>query len=84
MRLKGEKVQQVTLNVDDEIKALGDALATLISDIKAKKSVAQIASDLLPGLMAAVSGYQNIGGDLKKVDDQTFLVHALSKALQGQ
>lgn len=74
---------QVQLQVDDEVKAAGDALKQLIVDIKAKKSVAQIAADVLPNLLAAAGGFQNLGADLKKADNEAYLAKCLSEALQG-
>ncbi len=75
-------MQIIQLNVDDEVKSLGDALTSLISDIKAKKSVGVIAADALPSLISAVGGYANMGADLKKVDNQTYLLRALGLALE--
>ncbi len=76
-------MQLVELNVDDEVKALGDALKVLVSDIKDKKSIAQIAADALPGLLAGVAGFAALGGDLKKVDNQAYLLKCLGDALEA-
>ena len=75
-------MQQVELQVADEIKALGDAISGIIVDIKAKKSIAQIASDALPGLLQAVGGMQSLGADVKLVDNQVYLVRCLAQALE--
>lgn len=75
-------MQQVPLSVDDEIKSLGDALGILVADIKAKKSITQIAADSLPGLLSAVGGYQAAAVDIKKVDNQVYLLRALAQALE--
>lgn len=76
--------QAVSISVDDEIKALGDALGVLVADIKAKKATAQIVSDALPGLLVAVGGFQNMAADFKKPENQVYLVLALAKALEPQ
>lgn len=75
-------MQTVQLSVDDEVKAAGDALKVLIIDIKAKKPIAQIAADALPGLLAAAGGFQNLGADIKKPDNEAYLAKCLSEALQ--
>lgn len=75
-------MQAVQLNVSDEMKALGDALGQLIGDIKAKKSVAQIAADVLPGLLVAVGGMSAMGADIKLVDNQVFLLKSIVGALE--
>lgn len=77
-------MQVVQLNVADEVKALGDALAIIVLDVKAKKGVAQIATDALPGLLAAIGGMANIGADIKLVDNQVYLIKALAQALEPQ
>lgn len=76
-------MQPVQLNVDDEVKALGDSLKVLVSDIKAKKSIAVIAADALPGLFAAVGGFQAMGADVKKVDNQVYLAKCIAEALEA-
>lgn len=77
-------MQQVILNVDSEFKAAGDLIYTLIKDIKAGKNVAEIAADVLPTLMIAVSGYSAFAADVKKVDNQVYLVKALADALEAK
>jgi len=37
----------------------------LIQDFKAKKDIAAIAAENLPGLMAAVTGYESLGDEMK-------------------
>lgn len=75
-------MQQVTLNVSDEYKALGDALNGLISDIKAKKTAVQDLQDLLAPLLGAVAGLQNLGADVKLVDNQVYLIRSIASALE--
>lgn len=76
-------MQNVQLNVDDEVKAAGDMIKTLILDIKAKKSITAIAGDALPGLIAAVGGYASFAGDVKKSDNQVYLAKCLAEALES-
>lgn len=75
-------MQQVQLQVADEVKAVADAMALLITDIKAKKSATQILTDTLPGIMTAVEGLGAMSADLKKVDDQVYLIKSLLGALE--
>lgn len=75
-------MQSVPLSVDDEVKSLGDALSMLVSDIKAKKGTAAIIGDALPLLMSAVAGYAAIGADIKKLDNQVYLLKCLAGALE--
>jgi hypothetical protein len=75
-------VQNKTLNVDDEYAALGDGIHDLIAGIKGKKPVTEIVSDVLPDLVAAVGGLANLGKDIKKVDNQVYLVKCIADALE--
>lgn len=75
-------MQQVQLQVDDEMKAAGDALGLLIADIKAGKTVAQIAADVLPGLVSAVGGYASMATDIKKPDNQLYLLRGILAAVE--
>lgn len=75
-------MQSVTLNVDDEMKAAGDAIAMIIADVKSGKGAAAIATDALPLLISAVSGYSNMGKDILKVDNQVYLVRAIAMGLE--
>lgn len=76
-------MQTVTQQVNDEVKALGDALAALASGIKTKQPVMDIVSKVLPLLLPAAAGFQSLGTDLQAVDNQIYLVYALAKALEG-
>lgn len=70
------------IQVADEVAAIGDAVKALVLDIKAKKEVAVIVADVLPKLMTAVSAFQALGADLKKVDNQVYLVKCLAEAFE--
>lgn len=72
----------VTLNVDDEFAALGDAIGVLIADIKAGKSALVDLEDAIAKLVPAVGAFQNIAVDVKKVDNQVYLVKAIADALE--
>lgn len=76
-------MKTVELQVDDEFAAAGDAISSIIADIKAKKSVAEIAADALPQLIAAVGGYSKFADDIKKVDNQLYLVKAIAGPLEA-
>lgn len=75
-------MQQVTIMVDDEFKAAGDAIGALITDIKAGKSVEQISADVLPSLLPAISSYANFASDVKKPWNQAYLVEKIAEALE--
>jgi len=55
---------QVMMEVPKESKEVVDLMAALVKDLKAKKSLAEIASDLLPKLMVAVDGFSAIGEEV--------------------
>lgn len=74
--------QQVILNVDDEVKVLGDVVAMLISDVKAGKTVLQDFEDAIGQLVVSVSAFANINVDLKKVDNQAYLLKSLADSLE--
>lgn len=77
-------MQPVQLQVADEMKAAGDAIQALIADIVAKKSVAQIATDVLPLLVSAVGGYASIGADIQLADNEAYLVRAIKLGINGK
>jgi len=74
-------MQQVTLNVADEVKALGDAIGVEVADIKAKKGVAVYVSDLMPALVSLAGSYQALPADIKQPDDIAYLVKCISAAV---
>jgi hypothetical protein len=75
-------MQTVQLQVDDEIKAVADAIGGLISDIKAGKTVVQDLTDALMALVPAVSALQALPADIKKVDNQVYILKSLGDALE--
>ncbi len=74
-------MKTVTLNVDDEIAALGDLVVLEIADIKAKKGVATYLTDAIPAVITMAGNYQKIGADLKSPDDIAYLVKCIAGAL---
>ncbi len=75
-------MQTVPLSVDDEMKAVGDAFKVLIVDIMAKKGIATITTDALPLLLSAIGGLQSMGVDIRKVDNQVYLLRCIAEALE--
>lgn len=53
-------LQTVSVEVDKDTYEVGQLLAGLIQDLKAKKSLAEIGSTRLPALMTAIDGIQNV------------------------
>jgi hypothetical protein len=74
--------QQVILNVDDEVKVLGDVIGGLIADVQAGKTVLQDFENAIGKLVVSVSEFSNLGADLKKVDNQAYLLKCLADALE--
>lgn len=70
-----------TLNVSPEVQALGQALATAISDIKAKKGAMPTVEDVGAQLLPALAGMANVAVDIKTPDNIAFLVYQLASAL---
>ena len=54
----------VTMEVPKESKEVVDLLAALVKDLKAKKSIAEIGTDVLPKLLVAVEGITAIGEEV--------------------
>lgn len=72
----------VEMKVDDEFVAAGDAIGGLIGDISAKKSWTEVTANALPRLMSAVSGYAAFATDIKKVDNQMYLLRQILLAVE--
>lgn len=56
---------KVEIEVPKEMLDVKTFLVELVADIKAKKSVASIAAENLPNLMAAVDGFNKLGEEAK-------------------
>lgn len=69
----------VTVQVPKEAKEVADLLVVLAMDIKAKKSVAEIAGDALPKALAAAEGISALGEEIKAPE-----MAALAGLLAGQ
>lgn len=76
-------MKQVTLNVDDEFVALGDAVKGLIADIKDGKTALQDATDAFQTLVGAVTSFSNVAVDSKKVDNQVYLGKSILDAVEA-
>lgn len=59
------ETSKVELTVGKDSKEIVDAIFELIKDIKEKKDVASIAAENLPGLMSAITGYENLDDEMK-------------------
>lgn len=74
-------MKTITLQVDDEVAALGDLVVQEIADIKAKKGIAVELTDAIPAAISLAGSYQKLGADLKNPDDIAYLVKCLAGAL---
>jgi len=75
---------QVTREIPKESKEVVDAITALIADIKAKKSIAEISGDMLPKVVAAVDGFDQLDDEVKsdkKPELSGYLVEQTMKAL---
>lgn len=77
-------MKSVTLQVDDEIAALGDAVIQEVADIKAAKGVAVYAADLIPLAVSLSANYSKLGADVKNPDDLAYLVKCIATAFIPQ
>lgn len=75
-------MSSLTLNPDPEYKAIGDAIAGLISDIKAGKSALIDAEDAFQALVGSVASLANVAADAKKVDNQVYLLKAILESFE--
>lgn len=67
-------MQSVTLQVADEVAAVGTALAALGAQIKAKGTVIQDVIAFVTPLVTAVATLQNLSTDIKTADNQAYLL----------
>lgn len=73
-------MQAVTLQVADEIKALGDALIAEGADIAAKKGLPAEIADAMPALLSLAGSYQALPMDVKKAESIAYLGYCVAKA----
>lgn len=71
----------VQLNVPKESKEVIDALTALVADLKAKKSLVEISTDMLPKLLIAVEGYDQLGAELKSDGRDDLAGYAVTQIL---
>lgn len=78
-----EKVD-VVLAVGKESKEVLDCITGILADVKAKKSVAEIAGGNLTKLFAAIEGFEKVDDEFKddKAAISAYLVHEIMKALE--
>ncbi len=74
-------MKSITLNVDDEVAALGDVVLQEIADIKAAKGIVVELTDAIPAAISLAANYQKLGADLKSPDDIAYLVKCIAAAL---
>lgn len=73
-------MKQVTLQVDDEVAAIGDLVKQEAADIKAQKGIAVELADAVPCILALAGNYSKLGDDVKSPDDLAYLVKCLAEA----
>lgn len=73
-------MKQVTLQVDDEVAALGDLVIQEVADIKASKGIAVELTDAIPAVITLAGNYQKLSADLKSPDDIAYLAKCLAAA----
>jgi len=88
-RMDEQQVQlvDVTVQVPKEMKDVKDFLVKLLEDIKAKKSITEIAAGSLPGLITAVDGFEKLDDEAKAKESYNLyglLVADVAKALAGK
>lgn len=75
----------VTMEVPKELKEIVDCVASLIKDIKAKKSLAEIGAGNLTKLIQAVEGHEHLDEEAKsahKDEAAGYLVQQTMEALE--
>lgn len=73
----------VTIQVDSEVKAIGDTLIKLAQDIKAKATLAQDFGDLAANLAPALGDIGSLSADLKSnPDNRKYLAGALDSVVE--
>jgi precorrin-3B methylase len=70
---------QITLEVGKESLEVFDLVAALVADIKAKKSMAEVAAENLPLLYSALEGADKIGAELKSDVKEVTLALGVAK-----
>lgn len=76
--IQGENMQtvQVILEVPKESKEVLDAVTALISDVKAKKPLAEIIAGALPKVIAAVDGFDMLDDEAKSANKGDLIGYA--------
>lgn len=70
----------VTLNVDEEVKGIADALTDIVKDIEAKAAIGQYLADITKDLAPVLGSIGNLSADLKSNEDNyAYLGAALAR-----
>jgi hypothetical protein len=69
----------VTIDVPKEMKDVVDLTSKIVEDVKAGKSAAEIAADVLPLLISAFDGYQKLDDELKSQHKSDLVAYAVKK-----
>lgn len=70
----------VTLNVDSEVKGIGQALIDLAKDIKAQAAIGKYVGDLSADLASSLTDLQNLSADvMANPDDRAYIGMALEQ-----
>lgn len=73
-------MKSVTLQVDDEVAALGDLIIQEKADLDAKLGLSAELAHAVPALLTLTSNYQKLSADVKNPDDIAYLVKCLADA----
>lgn len=76
----------VTVKVGKETSEIFHLVAELITDIKAKKGVAEIAAENLPNLYAAVENFDQVDDEIKSENAEETIalgMAKITKAIRG-
>lgn len=73
-------MKSVTLQVDDEVAALGDLVIQEAADIKAQKGIVVELTDAIPAVISLAGNYAKLSDDIKSPDDLAYLVRCLATA----
>lgn len=74
---------EITVTVGKETTDIFALVAELIKDIRAKKGVAEIAAENLPGLYAAVEGFDQIDDELKSENLEETVALGVAKIVKA-
>ena len=73
----------VTMEVPKESKEIVDALAHIVTEIKMKKSVAEMVGSSLAKLIAAVEGFDQLGEEIKSDGQDEIAGYLVQQVMQA-